>query len=545
MFAGMTSNVFWARVADVPGLGRLGAAIRPRTQLNRLRAFVRRRRAPIEVPSEAAGAGQLMAALKAADERDVYWSNEYFYRWLNAADGQRADFDTITATDRRFVVRTESLVDATTKEQVLHRLSRDGRFPGAAVALARWVARSGRLGEALDLAKHGLAAARRARATSGIHVLENQVTALERTIAGKPVHRALRRYLGDDDRYLEERTCPFPFERIDIQENGNASVCCAQWMAPGFSIGNIMRGDSASAAYNSEQAVAVRRSVLDGSFRHCDLVKCPWIAADRLPRKDEVKGRNARRAIDAGRLRFERPSYVVLAFDASCNLSCPSCRVRVITEKATMQIEKEELIESTIMPLLRDVERLNIDPAGEVFVSRPLRRLLSKLNRKDFPNLTIEIISNGTLFTPREWAKFPGIHDMVESVRVSTDGATKATFEKLRRGARWEPFIENMRFLANLRQSNVIGLLQFSLTYQLDNFREMPAFVDLCRSLDPAAVVIFEKLENWGTFAAEEYARRAVHIATHPLHEEFLSIIRAPKLRPSPPLLTADYAGLL
>jgi MoaA/NifB/PqqE/SkfB family radical SAM enzyme len=203
------------------------------------------------------------------------------------------------------------------------------------------------------------------------------------------------------------------------------------------------------------------------------------------------------------------------------------------------------LIESSIMPLLRHANRLNINAAGELLVSRPLRRLLSKLNRRDFPNLTLEIITNGTLFTPREWAKFPGIHDMVDSIRVSTDGASKATFETLRRGARWEPFLENMRFLSNLRESNAINLLQFSFTYQLENFREMPAFVDLCRSLDPSSRVVFEKLENWGTFTVEEYSRKAVHLMMHPMHEEFLSIIRLPKLKPSHSSLTADYAGLL
>jgi wyosine [tRNA(Phe)-imidazoG37] synthetase (radical SAM superfamily) len=134
---------------------------------------------------------------------------------------------------------------------------------------------------------------------------------------------------------------------------------------------------------------------------------------------------------------------------------------------------------------------------------------------------------------------------MVDSIRVSTDGATKATFEKLRRGARWEPFLDNMRFLASLQQSRVINLLQLSMTYQIENFREMPDFVDLCRSLHPASRVMFEKLENWGTFTAEEYAGKAVHVLSHPLHEEFLSIIRLPKLKPSHPLLVADYAGLL
>src|SRR5262249_51525352 len=106
-------------------------------------------------------------------------------------------------------------------------------------------------------------------------------------------------------------------------------------------------------------------------------------------------------------------------------------------------------------------------------------------------------------------------------------------------------FIENMRFLAGLRSSNTIKDLQFSMTYQLDNFHEMPDFVDLCRSLHPSSSVIFEKLENWGTFSAGEYTDKAVHIMAHPMHEEFLSIIRLPKLRPSPPSLKADYAGLL
>ena len=203
------------------------------------------------------------------------------------------------------------------------------------------------------------------------------------------------------------------------------------------------------------------------------------------------------------------------------------------------------MIETSILPLLRNSERLNLNAAGELFVSRPLRRLLAKLNRRDFPNLSIEIITNGTLLTPREWAKFPGIHDMVDSIRISTDGATKPTFERLRRGARWEPFLDNMRFLATLLDQKVINLLQFSMTYQRVNFREMPQFVDLCRSLHPSSRVIFEKLENWGTFDPTDYADAAVHVMSHPLHEEFLSIIRQPKLIPSHQFLMADYAGLL
>ena len=329
----------------------------------------------------------------------------------------------------------------------------------------------------------------------GSHILENQIAAIQRAIAGKPLHRALQRYVGPDDGHLTERTCPFPFERMDIQENGNASVCCAHW-TPDFSIGNVLADKvDTSKIYNSDQAVAMRKSVLDGSFRYCDHVKCPWIAGDCLPRKDEVAGLNARRAVETGHLEFDRPRYVCLAFDASCNLSCPSCRLGVVTEKSAIQIRKEEVIETSILPLLRNSERLNLNAAGELFVSRPLRRLLAKLNRRDFPNLSIEIITNGTLLTPREWAKFPGIHDMVDSIRISTDGATKPTFERLRRGARWEPFLDNMRFLATLLDQKVINLLQFSMTYQRV---ELPRDAAVRRSLPLSAPLVAGHLREAG-----------------------------------------------
>jgi uncharacterized Fe-S cluster-containing radical SAM superfamily protein len=117
--------------------------------------------------------------------------------------------------------------------------------------------------------------------------------------------------------------------------------------------------------------------------------------------------------------------------------------------------------------------RVNQDPASEVFSSKPSRRILEVVNRQDCPDSTIDIISNGTLFTENEWATLPNPKEMVRSVRVSTDGATKPTFEKLRRLASWDVFVRNMEFLGNLRARREIRQFKLSFTYQLDNFREM------------------------------------------------------------------------
>jgi sulfatase maturation enzyme AslB (radical SAM superfamily) len=491
----------------------------------------------IIIPSDQDSVHHLTSALEACARQDIHWSNEFFYRWLSAPGKKwkifplRSQDTTMRVDDFEVVVRVQR--KAFDRATVLEQLAGDYRFPGVAVGLARWLAKGGRYADALAISKKALAG------------IEGSTVKWERTMAGKRVHRALQRYLGDDDGYMLSRTCEHPFNRIDLQENGNAAVCCAHWM-PGFSLGNVISGgQTAMEIYNDEQAVAVRQSVLDGSFRYCDHDKCPLISGQQLPSKADVPGENAQRAVATGELKYDSPSFVLLAFDQSCNLSCPSCRSHVITEKIGMQTLKEKLVEDSIVPMLKNAKTLNINPAGEIFVSRPLRRLLSKLNKKDFPNLEIEIITNGTLFTRREWEKFPGIHGMVSRVRVSTDGATKETFEKLRRGGEWETFIENMHFLAELHRSGAIGALHFSFTYQLDNFREMPLFVDITGNIDPARVVIFEKLENWGTFKQEDYVAKAVHHLEHPLNDEFLSIIRQPKMKPYLGSIFADYEGLL
>ena len=107
-------------------------------------------------------------------------------------------------------------------------------------------------------------------------------------------------------------------------------------------------------------------------------------------------------------------------------------------------------------PLLPTLRVLNLNPAGELFGSRPSRKLLGLINEERCPDLLLDIISNGTLFSEEEWNKFPGIHGKIRSVRISTDAACKETFETLRRLGKYDVFCANMRFLRGLRDRGVI-----------------------------------------------------------------------------------------
>lgn len=348
--------------------------------------------------------------------------------------------------------------------------------------------------------------------------------ALDLKLAGAEVPGRFNKFIGPDDGSLLDRICSEPFKRFDISPGGEVLVCCGHWVPT--PIGNLLTDDVGD-ILNSEAALKLRASMLDGSYKYCNHLECSAMIQEILPRKERVVDPVLRAAVDTGRLEVDRVSNILFAFDQSCNLSCPSCRETRIVEKASLNEAKTAAIEQKLTPLLHGLQVLNINPAGEVFSSKPSRKLLQMVSRETCPDLKIDIISNGMLFSEKEWAKFPNLEGMVRTVRISTDGATKATFESLRRLAVWEVFVQNMTFLGDLRRRNEIPQLKFSFTYQIENFREMADFVDFCRGFN-CDFVIFERLQNLGAYSWEEFRDRAVHLNQHPLHGKFLEMVSRP-----------------
>jgi MoaA/NifB/PqqE/SkfB family radical SAM enzyme len=264
---------------------------------------------------------------------------------------------------------------------------------------------------------------------------------------------------------------------------------------------------------------------------------------DILPRRGELQVYpRVCKALAEQNYELDGIDEIMFAFDQTCNLSCPSCRTNVITEKVSQSVEKARAVEEKLLPLLSGLHTLQINPAGELFASKPSRKLLELIDEERCPNLHLDIISNGTLFSREEWDKFPGIHNKVRSVRISIDAASKETFEKLRRLGKYDIFLKNMNFLRELRVGGTLPQLKFSFTYQLDNFREMKAFIDFCTEMH-ADFAIFERLQNIA-FAEQEYRQKAVHYPDHPLYREFIALIKDPAFRSTRVWHDFDYPGV-
>jgi hypothetical protein len=328
---------------------------------------------------------------------------------------------------------------------------------------------------------------------------------------------------------LEGRFCTKPFDELHVLE-GSSHLCCASWLPD--SAGDLNNADWKD-VWNSDTAQAIRASVHDGSFRHCNKTACPMIQGGTLPTAAEVAERSEswKRIVETKETTIEcGPADVNLSYDRTCNLSCPSCRVSKYAADEETRQRYDDLQERNILPMLRKAKTVFITGSGDPFASKNFRRLMEKLTADEYPDLKFRIMTNAMLFTPREWERFPALHGRVLSLQISLDGASKATHELLRRGARWDVMERNLVFASGLLNEGLIDNLQLSFTVQSENYHEMGLACDLAAELD-ATTLYFAKLTNWGTFSPQEYAQKAVFTPGHPAHDQFLAAMADPRLR--------------
>ncbi|MGE4351906.1 MAG: SPASM domain-containing protein [Bdellovibrionales bacterium] len=319
------------------------------------------------------------------------------------------------------------------------------------------------------------------------------------------------------------RVCLTPFERLDVWPDGSAVQCCTDWMVGTPIIGNIEK-QPMEEIWNSPVAKEIRKSVVDGTFSRCT-ERCPVLAAGTLCKIEDVPP-HLKEAVAAPLEDMKiRPAFIKVVNDYSCNLQCPSCRDKVFVTNHARSEEIAAANMRNIYPLLETARALDILGNGEALVSRASMRLLQAIDPVLHKNLTIQLLTNGTLFTPKAWERLKNLHSLNIRLYVSTDGVTKATYEKLRRGGKWEVFNDNLAFIARLRREEQINHLMLNFTVQASNFRELPLFGEFAARYNADRVVLF-RLSPWPHMAKELFDAENIFDPAHPDHAEFLDVVR-------------------
>ncbi|WP_404368023.1 SPASM domain-containing protein [Sphingomonas sp. MMS24-J45] len=327
---------------------------------------------------------------------------------------------------------------------------------------------------------------------------------------------------------LSDRFCDSPFVKFETLMDGTVAPCCSIWTEQRL---GSLDGQSFAQIWNSEAAQAMRASILDGSYRHCNKQRCSFIIDDVLPKRDAVTDPDLRHIIDENVTELTKgPRWLFLAHDVTCNLACPSCRggIEVADEE---QERRFEIIERDVFKPLLNAEGevlISVSGQGDPWSSPHYRSILRYMADHDL-DARLNLHTNALLLNETRWAQYRGLEKYPTKVDVSIDSCTPWVYAEIRRPGTWAKLLPNLQFIAAKRARDEFREFHINATIQLDNFHEMPALVDLAETLGADSVRLY-MMQNTGGHLAQDYERKNVGATSHPLHLAFLETLRDERL---------------
>jgi MoaA/NifB/PqqE/SkfB family radical SAM enzyme len=346
---------------------------------------------------------------------------------------------------------------------------------------------------------------------------------------------------------MDGKYCLQPFTNVDFHSNYGVRCCSESWM-PTW-IGDFSQ-NSIRELWNAPKIQEIRKSILDGSYKFCDFHQCPFYSNDSyyLYTREElenpellpdVKKRHVQKhapwiqfLLDGKTQVDKMPANYNMAYDETCNLACPSCRDTVKIYKdgpeKDLRTEIQDKLLSEFKSFGKDHSgRFNISGSGEAFISRVFTDFLFNFDGQEYPNMDVNIQSNGVLFTKANWEKMEKIHGNINEVLISLDASDPETYKKIRVNGSFEKLLANLEFLSSLRAQGKIRRLMLAFVVQKNNFREMPEAIRIAQQLK-TDLIVFNLLNDWGSWTKEEYEQNAIWKHFHPQYNEFLDVLTDP-----------------
>lgn len=309
--------------------------------------------------------------------------------------------------------------------------------------------------------------------------------------------------------------CVVPFEHLMFFPNGDVCTCCPA-LVNHYTLGNIFE-QSFDEIWNGEKAKAFRQSVIDGDFEFCNLNSCLTLKNLRDNSRYNCSDELWNKALNAN-----MPKEVHFNIDIACNAKCIMCRdEHLFMNEWTSQYAK--IIDSVLILLLKEAEIVYIDGAGELFASELCKKLIPKIT-KTYPEIKINMITNGILATPENFEKY-NLRGHVKSLEVSMHALTKETYDKIVLDGNYDKVMENLKFLSELKKSDEIEFFWLNFVVNAYNYKEMVEFQKFANSI--GAMVNFWEYRKWGSAKLDEkYDEVAIFEPYHKDYQEYLKVIK-------------------
>ena len=274
--------------------------------------------------------------------------------------------------------------------------------------------------------------------------------------------------------------CSKPFDTVLINKNGSCYLCeCTSWLPQ--SVGNLNL-QSLDTILQSQTAKILQDSIIDNSYAFCNNKQCSYLLDNAQLAWPETAP-------------TKQIKNIRLAIDQSCNLSCPSCRNRLIFDKDKIQLKRKFKIVDKIIQYISQQSHnitIHIGSDGDPFASLVYRYFMDQT--KNLSNVKFTIQTNGLLIK-KKYERFQYLFKNLNVLNISVDGATKKTYEKLRRGGSWEKIIENFNFIKSIKKNFKIYV---HMVVQQENWTEMPLMLTFGKKYN-VDKIFFNKIQNWNT----------------------------------------------
>ena len=201
------------------------------------------------------------------------------------------------------------------------------------------------------------------------------------------------------------------------------------------------------------------------------------------------------------------PRSIQIECTTRCNLKCTFCEISYWTEKPA-DLEFENI--QQMVAHLPKLKRVDLTGIGEALVNQNFFAIVKFLKAK---GIYVTLNDNFTLMTEQTARQIIDLG--IDQIFLSLDGATADTYESIRRGAKFERVIANVKRLMELKRETGSKLPEVKINTVVcnTNYQELPAIVEIAHEVGIGMVqfvniVTFDDTSNMGTSELREEVRQ-------------------------------------
>jgi organic radical activating enzyme len=331
------------------------------------------------------------------------------------------------------------------------------------------------------------------------------------------------------DKQYHGASCRVPWETVGINARGDVFICLSPSWIPKF-VGNILECDNIYQALNSDMALSIRQEILSGRYTYCNHRLCSFFGGIS-PDSYQTQGVEITpepMTVAPELLVNQIPKNIILDFDYTCNFVCPSCRTELINHNnhhvfAPINDRISQQIKKLIVDQIQQESVTVRWCGGEPFISRVYVDLMEYMINHRPNNIRHTIQTNGS-YLKKKSNLVSKLLPTMQEIRVSFDAASADTYHKIRVNGQWDQLLDNVRWLRQcINEVAPDCELTADFVVQLANYKEIPAFVELCRTLDIDRIN-WQKMWNWDTWSQEKFSHNNIYRTDHPLYAELVKM---------------------